>query len=114
MASNFYAIVAGVGSGTGRSVALKFAKAYPVVLLARKPESYQDIVSEIKKDGGQALGISTDTSDPNAVSSAFKTIKEELPGKKLAAAVFNVGSGSFKGFFDLQLDDLRASLEANA
>lgn len=83
----FYAVVAGVGAGTGRSVALRFARAYPVVLLARKPESYTDIVAEIKQQGGEALGISTDTSDPQSVASAFETIKKELPGKKLAAAI---------------------------
>lgn len=96
-------------------MALRFAKAYPVVLLARKPESYNDIVAEIKQGGGQAIGISTDTADPKSVASAFETIKKELPDKKLAAAVFNVGAGlSRKGFLDLTLDDLRASLEGNA
>ena len=85
--SKFYAIIAGVGSGTGRSVALRFAKTYPVVLLARKPDSYNDIVSEIKAAGGQAIGISTDTSDTQSVISAFETIKKEFPEGKLAAAI---------------------------
>lgn len=86
-ASKFYAVIAGVGSGTGRSVALRFAKNYPVVLLARKPDSYNDIVSEIKAAGGQAIGISTDTSDTQSVLSAFETIKKEFPEGKLAAAI---------------------------
>lgn len=85
--SKFYAVIAGVGSGTGRSVALRFAKTYPVVLLARKPESYNDIVSEIKASGGQAIGISTDTSDAKSVVSAFEAIKKEFPEGKLAAAI---------------------------
>jgi NAD(P)-dependent dehydrogenase (short-subunit alcohol dehydrogenase family) len=84
---SFYAVIAGVGAGTGRSVALRFARSYPVVLLARKPESYNDIVSEIKKQGGEAIGISADTSDPQSVNSAFEAIKKELPDKKLAAAI---------------------------
>ncbi len=83
----FYAVVAGVGAGTGRSVALRFAKAYPVALLARKPESYNDIVAEIKQNGGEAIGISADTSDVESVKSAFETIKKEFQGKKLAAAI---------------------------
>jgi NAD(P)-dependent dehydrogenase (short-subunit alcohol dehydrogenase family) len=68
-------------------VALRFAQAYPVVLLARKPESYTDIVSEIKQQGGEALGISTDLSDTQSVASAFESIKNALPGKTLAAAI---------------------------
>lgn len=91
---SFYAVVAGVGAGTGRSVALRFARSYPVVLLARKPESYSEIVSEIKQQGGQAFGISTDTSDSQSVASAFEAIKKELPGKKLAAAICELSPSS--------------------
>lgn len=84
---SFYAVIAGVGAGTGRSVALRFARAYPVVLLARRPESYSEIVAEIKQQGGEALGISADTSDAQSLASAFEAIKKELPDKKLAAAI---------------------------
>ncbi|KAJ9149263.1 Diacetyl reductase [Pleurostoma richardsiae] len=116
MASNsFYAIVAGVGAGTGGAVARRFAQAYPVVLLSRKPESYSDIVAEIKQAGGQAFGISADTGDAAAVASAFETIQKELPGKKLAAAVYNVGAGrSFRPFLELTVEDLDSSYHSNA
>lgn len=115
MASKFFAVIAGAGAGTGRSVALKFAKAYPVVLLARKPDSYNSIVDEIKQAGGQAFGISTDTSDAKSLASAFETIKKELPDKHLAAAIFNVSAGrSVKGFLDLTPEDLSVSLAGNA
>ncbi len=114
MASKFFAVVAGVGAGTGRSVALRFAQEYPVVLLARRPESYVDIVDEIKKSGGHAIGISTDTTDPKSVAAAFETIQKELPGQKLAAAIFNASGGmSRKGFLELQLEELQLALRAN-
>ncbi|KAI5462316.1 short chain dehydrogenase [Mariannaea sp. PMI_226] len=108
----FYALVAGAGAGTGRSVALKFAKAYPVVVLARNPESYKDIVSEIKQSGGHAVGISADIVDSNSVNSAFETIKKELPGSKLAAAIYNVSGGFVKKpFLELKVDDLDANID---
>jgi NAD(P)-dependent dehydrogenase (short-subunit alcohol dehydrogenase family) len=134
----FYAVVAGVGAGTGRSVALRFAKAYPVALLARRPESYNDIVEEIKKAGGQAIGVSADTSDEASVKAAFESIKKEFAGKKLAAAVcmclnpfsvyglidldkvadlatVNVGAGfAVKPFLELKAEDLANSLNGNA
>ncbi|KAL2159998.1 hypothetical protein VTH06DRAFT_1653 [Thermothelomyces fergusii] len=69
--SAFYAVVAGVGAGTGRSLALRFARAYPVVLIARNPSSYDSVVAEIRQQGGEARGISADTSDPAAVASAL-------------------------------------------
>ena len=113
--SKFFAIVAGVGAGTGRSVALKFAKTYPVVLLARRPESFDPVVDEINRAGGRAVGISADTADRKSVDAAFDRIKQELPDAKLAAAVFNAAAGmSRKGFLEQTPEDLEASLRGNA
>lgn len=113
----FYAIIAGVGAGTGRSVALKFAKAYPVALLARKPESYESIVAEIQEAGGQAVGISTDLTDPKSVEAALATIQttEGFTSADLAAAVYNAsgGFGGRKPFLETTLEDLDGSLSAN-
>lgn len=95
-------------------MALRFAKAYPVVLLARKPESYDDLVAEITKSGGKAIGISTDASDPASITSAFASIKKELPDSKLAAAVFNVGGGfGIKPFLETSVEELQTSLASN-
>ncbi|KAI5928058.1 short chain dehydrogenase [Camillea tinctor] len=115
MSSKFFAVIVGAGPGTGRATALRFAKAYPVVLLARRPESYQDTVAEINKAGGKAIGISTDATDQKSVDSAFETIKKELPGHKLAAAVFNAAAGfARKSFLELTVEDLNTSLTGNA
>jgi NADP-dependent 3-hydroxy acid dehydrogenase YdfG len=99
---------------TGRSVALKFAKAYPVALLARNPANYESIVKEINAAGGQAIGISTDVSSESSVKNAFTEIQKEFKGKKLAAAIFNVG-GRFvrKPFLELTLEEYEAGYEAN-
>ncbi|KAM7208602.1 hypothetical protein V8F20_001025 [Naviculisporaceae sp. PSN 640] len=111
MASKFYAVIAGVGSGTGRSVALKFAKTYPVALLARKAESYNDIVAEINQSGGRAIGISTDTSDRSSVVSAFETVKKEFPDGNLVAAIYNASGGfSRKPFLEQTVEELQQSL----
>ncbi|KAI0536274.1 NAD(P)-binding protein [Xylaria digitata] len=115
MSSKLFAVVAGVGSGTGRAVALRFAKAYPVVLLARKPGSYQDTVSEINQAGGRAIGISADVTDGESIGLAFDSIKKELPGFKLAAAIYNVASGYLiKPFLELKPEDLDDSLSGSA
>lgn len=85
-----------------------------MVLLARKPESYNDIVAEIKQQGGHAIGISADVTDPAALDSAFETIKRELGSKQLAAAVYNVGGGLVKRpFLELQPKDLEFGLDAS-
>jgi len=116
VSDKFFAVVAGVGPGTGRSVAIRFSEAYPVVLLARRPESYADVVAEINKAGGKAIGITSDVTDESSVKSAFETIKKELPGLKLAATVYNVRPNSrpsIKPFLELTLEDLDTSLSGN-
>lgn len=86
MSSKLITIVAGVGPGTGASVARKFAKAYPVVLLARSAENYEPLAEEINSSGGTALGISTDISDSASVKNAIQAIKKEF-GEDVGAAV---------------------------
>ena len=112
------AIIAGVGPGTGAAVARKFALTYPVVLLARNPDNYTSLVSEInanKTGPGKALGISTDVSDAESVKSAFAKIEETF-GKetRVAAGVFNVG-GRFirKPFLELSEEEFESGWTAS-
>ncbi|KAK2607769.1 hypothetical protein N8I77_006421 [Diaporthe amygdali] len=115
VSKSFFAVVAGVGAGTGGAVAKRFAKAYPVVLLARREESFKDLVAEINGSGGQAIGIAADAADGASVKSAFDAIKKELPDLKLAAAVYNVAGGfGIKPFLEFKVEELDASLKGNA
>ncbi len=102
-------------TAAGKAAAVRFSKAYPVVLLARKPESYQEGVEEINKAGGKAIGIATDAADPQSLDAAFQAIEKELPGHKLAVAVYNVG-GNLKlaPFLELKVEDWDASLASNS
>jgi len=114
--SKFFAIVAGVGAGTGRSVALKFASTYPIVLLARSPQNYEPILTEIRSTGQLAIGISTDVSDPSSIKNAFEEISghKDFKGKGLAAAVYNVGGGFVrKPFLELSLGEFEGGWGAN-
>ncbi|TVY36003.1 putative oxidoreductase [Lachnellula subtilissima] len=116
VSDKFFAIVAGVGPGTGRSVALRFSESYPVVLLARRPESYNDIVTQINSAGGRAIGITTDATDEASITSAFETIKKEFGKLQLIAAIYNVrpdSRPSLKPFLELNLQDLDTSLNGN-
>jgi enoyl-[acyl-carrier-protein] reductase (NADH) len=68
----------------------------------------------INAAGGQAIGISTDVSSESSVKNAFAEIQKEFKGKKLAAAIFNVG-GRFvrKPFLELSLEEYEAGYAAN-
>lgn len=111
----FYAVIAGVGSGTGASVAQLFAKQYPVALLARKESNYAPVVEAITKAGGAAVGITTDAADKASVDAAFAQIAREWPGAKLAAAVYNANAGfAYKPFLELTAEDFSTSLGTGA
>jgi NAD(P)-dependent dehydrogenase (short-subunit alcohol dehydrogenase family) len=107
MPGNPFAVIAGVGSGTGASLARRFAQAYPVALLARKPESYNGIVQEINDNGGKAVGISTNLADEDSVKSAFETITKTYKDANCAVAVYNASGGFVrKPFLETKAEDL--------
>lgn len=112
--SKLFAVVAGVGPGTGAAVARKFGQQYPVALLARKPENYEPYVKEINDAGGKAIGISTDLSDASSIKAAFQKIESEFGGAGCAAAVFNA-SGSFlrKSILDLSEQEFTAGYQVS-
>ncbi|RQM08789.1 hypothetical protein DH86_00002941, partial [Scytalidium sp. 3C] len=86
---------------------------YAVAVLARKPENYEPIVSEIKAAGGHAIGISSDATSPASVNDAFSQIQKEFQGKKLAAAVYNVGGGFVrKPFLELSQDEFESGFKS--
>ncbi|KIX04353.1 uncharacterized protein Z518_05221 [Rhinocladiella mackenziei CBS 650.93] len=109
-----WAVVAGVGPGTGACVARRFAKTYAVALLARKPANFEPIVEEINAAGGKAIGISTDCSEGKSVKNAFEQLKKEMGGASLAAAIYNVG-GRFvrKPFLELTEEEFESGWETN-
>lgn len=86
MATKFFAVIAGVGPGTGAAVARRFARRYPVVLLARNAASYEELAQEINSSGGTAIGIPTDVSDGDSVRAAFQKIDTKF-GHTVACAV---------------------------
>lgn len=107
MSAKAFAVIAGVGSGTGASLAHRFAKTYPLALLARNPASYEGIVNEINNSGGKAFGVSTDVSDEASVKNAFKKIEEEYGNAPCAAAIYNASGGfSRSPFLETRVDDL--------
>lgn len=116
MASRLITIVAGVGPGTGASIARKFSAKYPVVLLTRKPENYENLAKDINANGGKAIGISTDVSDAASLQRAVETIKQEFGADVgAAAAIFNA-SGAFmrKPFLEVSPEVFQSSLNVSA
>lgn len=114
MASKAFAIIAGVGPGTGAACARRFAASYPVVLMARNPDNYESLVQEINKSGGKAMGISADVSSEDSMKAAFQKIQEEHKGASCAAAIFNA-SGRFARapLLEMKVEDFAVSWDVS-
>jgi NAD(P)-dependent dehydrogenase (short-subunit alcohol dehydrogenase family) len=114
MTAQPFAVVAGVGPGTGASVARRFAKAYPIVLLARGTDKFEKLAQEINEQGGKAIGISADVSNAESLTSAFQQIEKEFPGAHCAAAFFNAAGGFIrKPFLEVTEKEFASGWEIN-
>lgn len=110
MSNKAFAIIAGVGSGTGASIARRFAKSYPVALLARNATSYESLVQEINNSGGKAYGVATDVSSEESVKNALKKIESEFGSGPCAAAIYQASGGFVKKpFLEMSMDDFDKS-----
>jgi NAD(P)-dependent dehydrogenase (short-subunit alcohol dehydrogenase family) len=66
------ALVTGAGSGIGRAIALALLHAgYSVVLAGRRLSALEETAALAGADGGRALAVSADVSDPASVKALF-------------------------------------------
>jgi NAD(P)-dependent dehydrogenase (short-subunit alcohol dehydrogenase family) len=72
-------VVTGASAGLGRAIAREFGKnRAKVALLARGQSGLEATRKEIEREGGQALSLPTDVSDPDAVERAASSVEREF------------------------------------
>ena len=73
------ALVAGASSGIGEATAIRLARnGFPVALGARRVEKLDEIVGQIRADGGEAIAVHLDVTDSDSVKSAVERTTSEL------------------------------------
>jgi len=73
------AIVAGASSGIGAAAAIELAAhGFPVALGARRVEKCQEFADRIRADGGEAVAVPLDVTDPESVKGFVHRATEEL------------------------------------
>ena len=71
------ALVTGAGSGIGRAIAIRFARAAArVVALDIMDAAAGETVSEIEKTGGEAIAVRCDVTRQRDVDDAFRAVRE--------------------------------------
>ena len=107
------ALVAGVGPGLGREIALAFAReGADVVLCARKTDESQQVAAMIADLGRRAEVVGVDVTDRSACDEAVAVAVERLGG--LHVLVNNAfHAGDFSRFVDADLGRWRRTMEVN-
>ncbi|WP_329384052.1 SDR family oxidoreductase [Streptomyces sp. NBC_01716] len=78
------AVVTGGSSGIGAATAEQLAElGASVAVLARRADRLDDLVARIGKNGGTAIAVAADVSDPDAVQAAADRVEAELGGADL-------------------------------
>ncbi|TFW27184.1 SDR family oxidoreductase [Duganella callida] len=81
------AVITGASSGMGRATALLLAsRGARVALLARRKDALEQLAADIRAQGGTALAIPTDVTDPASVEAAAAAVLAEFGNADL---VFN-------------------------
>jgi NAD(P)-dependent dehydrogenase (short-subunit alcohol dehydrogenase family) len=106
-------VVAGVGSGLGRSIALASAReGADVVLAARTAARLDDVAKEVAALGRRGLAVPTDLTDADAVERLAATAKDAFG--RVDALVYNaLAMPPIKELGVVGLDAVQASFDAN-
>ena len=106
------AVVTGASKGIGKAIASAFAGAgAKVVLAARTRETLEQVASEIKESGAEALAVPTDVTDVDAVERLIKRTLDVY--QHVDILVNNAGVGYFGPVVDFAPDDWDMVVNSN-
>jgi NAD(P)-dependent dehydrogenase (short-subunit alcohol dehydrogenase family) len=104
------AIVAGASSGIGAATALELAAhGFPVALGARRVEKCQELVDKITADGGEAVALPLDVTDPESVKGFVHGATEALGDIELVVA--GAGDTFFGQLHEISTDDFEQQIQ---
>jgi len=87
------ALITGANKGIGRGIAIALAEAGArVALSARDPAQLEDVISEIRRLGSEALTVQLDVSQVEAIAPAMAKVRDQLG--RLDILVNNAGLGA--------------------
>ncbi len=106
------AAILGVGPGLGSAVARRFAsEGFAVALMARKEESVAGVREEIEGQGGTALPVAADATDPPSVEVAFGRVRDEVGDPEVF--VYNAGAFQMGGILEISPEKFDECFMAN-
>ena len=106
------ALVTGASSGLGREFAKTLAASgAEVIIVARRLDRLETLAKEIEADGGKALAVKMDVTDPDSVKAGFAQIAET--GGPASIIVNNSGVSREDWLHKMSEEDWNLTIETN-
>ncbi len=107
------ALVTGAGSGIGKGAALKLAQeGARIGVLSRTSTQISEVAAAIREAGGEALALTADVSDPEALQQAIAQLGEAYG--RIDIVVANAGvNGKWAPIEELTLEDWDYTMDIN-
>ncbi|HEY6577452.1 MAG TPA: SDR family oxidoreductase [Mycobacterium sp.] len=103
-------LVAGASSGIGAAAAIDLAAhGFPVALGARRVEKCQEIVDRIRADGGEAIAVHLDVTDPGSVKGCVERTTDELG--EIEVLVAGAGDTYFGRLHEISTDSFESQIQ---
>ncbi|HEY4130612.1 MAG TPA: SDR family NAD(P)-dependent oxidoreductase [Gemmatimonadaceae bacterium] len=100
------AIITGASRGIGRAIALRLARDYEIVAVARSDDELESLAEEIEAAGGLCRPRAVDVTDPEAVQAALADIEPRV-------LINNAGVGVIKPFMELTREEWMRMVNVN-
>ena len=104
------ALVAGASSGIGAATAIDLAAhGFPVALGARRVEKCEEIVAQIKADGGEAIAVHLDVTAPDSVKTCVERTVDALG--EIEVLVAGAGDTYFGRLHEISTDSFESQIQ---
>jgi NADP-dependent 3-hydroxy acid dehydrogenase YdfG len=104
------AVVAGASSGIGAATAIELAgRGFPVALGARRVEKLDELVNQIRSDGGEAVAFHLDVTDPDSVKSFVSQTVDALG--EVEVMVAGAGDTFFGRLHEISTDTFESQIQ---
>ncbi len=106
MTTRRVALVTGASRGIGRAVAIRLARNFDIVALARDAAALNSLAEDIDRSGGRCRAVTADLREAAAV-------REALDGIEADVLVNNAGVATMRPFLELSDDDWHRMVDVN-
>lgn len=104
------ALIAGASSGIGAATAISLAAhGFPVALGARRVERCQEIAEQIRSDGGEAVAVHLDVTDPDSVKACVELATSALGDIEVLVA--GAGDTYFGKLADISTEQFESQVQ---